>query len=193
MIRCNKRITSGTMYARASRSNDKHYIIAVAVSFSSKILFSLINQLLTIRYYYIKKKKKRKIKNSHSPRLVLSGLPLFYIHFLNIPSLAGKFTSLENRRNRDSYRGGLKFLLVLFGGRRCCCCLIVEMPLSRYQLRNEYGLADPELYRAADKDDPEALLEGVAMAGLVGVLRQLGDLAELVSLHSLIFQRFGLV
>uniref|UniRef100_A0A2C9V9W2 Protein SCAR n=1 Tax=Manihot esculenta TaxID=3983 RepID=A0A2C9V9W2_MANES len=52
------------------------------------------------------------------------------------------------------------------------------MPLSRYQLRNEYGLADPELYRAADKDDPEALLEGVAMAGLVGVLRQLGDLAE---------------
>ncbi|XP_030538650.1 protein SCAR2 [Rhodamnia argentea] len=52
------------------------------------------------------------------------------------------------------------------------------MPLTRYQIRNEYGLADPELYRAADKDDPEALLEGVAMAGLVGVLRQLGDLAE---------------
>ncbi|KAF2308012.1 hypothetical protein GH714_034355 [Hevea brasiliensis] len=52
------------------------------------------------------------------------------------------------------------------------------MPLSRYQIRNEYGLADPELYGATDKDDPEALLEGVAMAGLVGVLRQLGDLAE---------------
>ncbi|KAF3448019.1 hypothetical protein FNV43_RR08727 [Rhamnella rubrinervis] len=52
------------------------------------------------------------------------------------------------------------------------------MPLTRYQIRNEYGLADPELYGAADKDDPEALLEGVAMAGLVGVLRQLGDLAE---------------
>ncbi|KAL5709821.1 hypothetical protein ACHQM5_020462 [Ranunculus cassubicifolius] len=52
------------------------------------------------------------------------------------------------------------------------------MPLRRYQIRNEYSLADPELYRAADKDDPEALLEGVAMAGLVGVLRQLGDLAE---------------
>ncbi|KAL7248651.1 hypothetical protein ACSBR2_003403 [Camellia fascicularis] len=52
------------------------------------------------------------------------------------------------------------------------------MPLPRYQIRNEYSLADPELYRAADKDDPEALLEGVAMAGLVGVLRQLGDLAE---------------
>ncbi|KAK4432235.1 protein SCAR2 [Sesamum alatum] len=52
------------------------------------------------------------------------------------------------------------------------------MPMSRYEIRNEYSLADPELYRAADKDDPEALLEGVAMAGLVGVLRQIGDLAE---------------
>ncbi|GAV80843.1 LOW QUALITY PROTEIN: hypothetical protein CFOL_v3_24303 [Cephalotus follicularis] len=52
------------------------------------------------------------------------------------------------------------------------------MPLARYQIRNEYSLADPELYRAADRDDPEAILEGVAMAGLVGVLRQLGDLAE---------------
>ncbi|KDP22809.1 hypothetical protein JCGZ_00396 [Jatropha curcas] len=52
------------------------------------------------------------------------------------------------------------------------------MPLARYQIRNEYSLADPELYKAADRDDPEALLEGVAMAGLVGVLRQLGDLAE---------------
>ncbi|XP_010509117.1 PREDICTED: protein SCAR2-like [Camelina sativa] len=52
------------------------------------------------------------------------------------------------------------------------------MPLTRYQSRNEYGLADPDLYQSADKDDPEALLEGVAMAGLVGILRQLGDLAE---------------
>ncbi|KAG1365656.1 hypothetical protein COCNU_12G006560 [Cocos nucifera] len=52
------------------------------------------------------------------------------------------------------------------------------MPMIRYQIRNEYGLADPELYGAAERDDPEALLEGVAMAGLVGVLRQLGDLAE---------------
>ncbi|ERM95585.1 protein SCAR2 isoform X1 [Amborella trichopoda] len=52
------------------------------------------------------------------------------------------------------------------------------MPLVRYQIRSEYGLADPEVYRGADKDDPEALLEGVAMAGLVGILRQLGDLAE---------------
>ena len=66
-----------------------------------------------------------------------------------------------------------------------------RMPLSRYQVRNEYSLADPELYRAADKDDPEALLEGVAMAGLVGVLRQLGDLAEWVFAHN--FARFMIV
>ena len=58
------------------------------------------------------------------------------------------------------------------------------MPLSRYQIRNEYGLGDQQLYKVADKDDAEALLEGVAMTGLVGLLRQLGDLAELVSLSS---------
>lgn len=52
------------------------------------------------------------------------------------------------------------------------------MPLSRYEIRSEYSLANPDLYRAADKDDPEGLLEGVAMAGLVGIIRQLGDLAE---------------
>ncbi|WOH10918.1 hypothetical protein DCAR_0830395 [Daucus carota subsp. sativus] len=52
------------------------------------------------------------------------------------------------------------------------------MPMSRYEIRNEYSLADPELFGAADKDDPEALLEAVSMAGLVGLLRQLGDLAE---------------
>ncbi|KAL8526550.1 hypothetical protein ACS0TY_015661 [Phlomoides rotata] len=52
------------------------------------------------------------------------------------------------------------------------------MPISRYEIRNEYSLADAEVYRVADKDDPEAVLEGVAMAGLVGLLRQLGDLAE---------------
>lgn len=51
--------------------------------------------------------------------------------------------------------------------------------MIRHQIRNEYGLADPEVYAApGEEDDPEALLEGVAMAGLVGVLRQLGDLAE---------------
>ncbi|EXB77884.1 hypothetical protein L484_009180 [Morus notabilis] len=56
--------------------------------------------------------------------------------------------------------------------------LLSSASLTRYRVRSEYGLADPELYRAADEDDPEALLEGVAMAGLVGVLCQLGNLAE---------------
>ncbi|KAK0608755.1 hypothetical protein LWI29_035444 [Acer saccharum] len=55
------------------------------------------------------------------------------------------------------------------------------MPLTRYQIRNEYILADPELYKAADRDDPEALVERVAMAGLVGVLLQLSDLVEFVA------------
>ncbi|XP_073143571.1 protein SCAR2-like isoform X2 [Henckelia pumila] len=52
------------------------------------------------------------------------------------------------------------------------------MPIARYEIRSEYSLADPQLYTAADKDDPEALLEGVAMSGFVGLLRQLGDLSE---------------
>ncbi|KAJ0691525.1 putative SCAR/WAVE family protein [Helianthus annuus] len=52
------------------------------------------------------------------------------------------------------------------------------MPFSRYQIRNEFSLGDPTLLKAGERDDPEALLKGVAMAGLVGVLRQLGDLAE---------------
>ncbi|CAK9200751.1 unnamed protein product [Sphagnum jensenii] len=65
------------------------------------------------------------------------------------------------------------------------------MPLIRYELRCEHGLANPELYRApaaaaagpaASDDDhsssSKALLEGVAVAGLVGIVRQLGDLAE---------------
>ena len=55
------------------------------------------------------------------------------------------------------------------------------MPLVRFEVRNEFGLGDPELYRASPKkDDPKAILDGVAVAGLVGILRQLGDLAELV-------------
>ncbi|MFS8014012.1 putative SCAR/WAVE family protein [Helianthus anomalus] len=57
------------------------------------------------------------------------------------------------------------------------------MPFSRYQIRKEFSLDDPTLLKAGGRDDPEALLEeGVAMAGLVGILRQLGDLAESVLL-----------
>ncbi|XP_044975398.1 SCAR-like protein 2 isoform X2 [Hordeum vulgare subsp. vulgare] len=65
------------------------------------------------------------------------------------------------------------------------------MPLVRFEVRNEVGLGDPGLYgaagagkrggagaAAAGEAEPKALLEGVAVAGLVGILRQLGDLAE---------------
>ncbi|XP_075091065.1 protein SCAR3 isoform X2 [Nicotiana tabacum] len=52
------------------------------------------------------------------------------------------------------------------------------MPLVRTAARNVYGLGTPELYRDADKEDPKVVLDGVAVAGLVGILRQLGDLAE---------------
>lgn len=54
------------------------------------------------------------------------------------------------------------------------------MPLVRYEVRCEHSLANPELYRTAGRDDSEGLLEGVAMAGLVGIVRQLGDMAEYV-------------
>jgi hypothetical protein len=76
------------------------------------------------------------------------------------------------------------------------------MPLVRYEVRCEHSLANPELFRAAggaaagsvdddddDVDDAKAaaadvssqgLLEGVAVAGLVGIVRQLGNLVEYV-------------
>ena len=54
------------------------------------------------------------------------------------------------------------------------------MPLVRLQVRNEFGLGQPELYRESNREDPKAVLDGVAVAGLVGILRQLGDLAEYV-------------
>ncbi|XP_078160287.1 uncharacterized protein LOC144555746 [Carex rostrata] len=52
------------------------------------------------------------------------------------------------------------------------------MTMYGYEIRNEYGLGAAELYKTVYQDDPEAILEGVAVAGLVGFLRQLGDLAE---------------
>ncbi|CAJ1809458.1 unnamed protein product [Sphenostylis stenocarpa] len=61
-----------------------------------------------------------------------------------------------------------------------------KMPLCRYHIRSVHALTNPELHRAADSDDSEALLEAVAMAGLVGFLRQLGDLAQSVHFLSLI-------
>ncbi|CAL0313076.1 unnamed protein product [Lupinus luteus] len=52
------------------------------------------------------------------------------------------------------------------------------MPISRYHIRNEFTLSDPELYRRPEYDVPESLLRGVSMAALVGFLRQLGDLSQ---------------
>ncbi|KAH8511730.1 hypothetical protein H0E87_009054 [Populus deltoides] len=53
------------------------------------------------------------------------------------------------------------------------------MPLVRFEVRNEYGLGQGELYKEANSEgDSKAVLDGVAVAGLVGILRQLGDLAE---------------
>lgn len=65
------------------------------------------------------------------------------------------------------------------------------MPLVRYEVRCEHSLANPELYRTAGRDDSEGLLEGVAMAGLVGIVRQLGDLAEYVSQFPLTINLFS--
>ncbi|PIN19578.1 hypothetical protein CDL12_07745 [Handroanthus impetiginosus] len=52
------------------------------------------------------------------------------------------------------------------------------MPLVRVEVRNEYGLGVPEMYRQASKEEPKEILDGVAVAGLVGILRQLGDLSN---------------
>ncbi|XP_022866322.1 protein SCAR3-like isoform X4 [Olea europaea var. sylvestris] len=52
------------------------------------------------------------------------------------------------------------------------------MPLVRVEVRNEYGLGALDMHENANNEDPKAVLDGVAVAGLVGILRQLGDLAE---------------
>ncbi|KAL0535005.1 hypothetical protein IC582_029315 [Cucumis melo] len=52
------------------------------------------------------------------------------------------------------------------------------MPLVRVQVKNEFGLGKSDLYVDSNNEDPKAVLDGVAVAGLVGILRQLGDLAE---------------
>ncbi|KNA15523.1 hypothetical protein SOVF_097440 [Spinacia oleracea] len=53
------------------------------------------------------------------------------------------------------------------------------MPLVRFAIKNEYGLGVGELYKdGVESEDPKAVLDGVAVAGLVGLLRQLGDLAQ---------------
>ncbi|CAH2078627.1 unnamed protein product [Thlaspi arvense] len=54
------------------------------------------------------------------------------------------------------------------------------MPLVRFKIRNELSLGGPEINRSAavEYEEPKAILGAVEVAGLVGILRQLGDLAE---------------
>ncbi|KAL1224792.1 Scar-like domain-containing protein WAVE 5 [Cardamine amara subsp. amara] len=54
------------------------------------------------------------------------------------------------------------------------------MPLVRFKIRNELSLGGPELNRSAavENEEPKAILGAVEVAGLIGILRQLGDLAE---------------
>ncbi|CAL9235476.1 unnamed protein product [Arabidopsis halleri] len=52
------------------------------------------------------------------------------------------------------------------------------MPLVRLQVRNVYGLGQPELHAKVHREDPKEILDGVAVSGLIGILRQLGDLTE---------------
>lgn len=50
------------------------------------------------------------------------------------------------------------------------------MLLPKFEARNEYRLSQPELYGKASREDPKAVLDGPAVASLIGILRQLGDL-----------------
>ncbi|KAK9714551.1 hypothetical protein RND81_06G102500 [Saponaria officinalis] len=62
------------------------------------------------------------------------------------------------------------------------------MPLGRCTVRNEYSLGAKELYKnGVEFEDPKVVLDGVAVAGLVGLLRQLGDLTQFAAeiFHSL--------
>lgn len=52
------------------------------------------------------------------------------------------------------------------------------MPIERHIIKNAYGLSDPKLYGVLVSNHSELLLDGVSMAGYVGVLRLLGDLAQ---------------
>uniref|UniRef100_A0A1J3JFX4 Protein SCAR n=1 Tax=Noccaea caerulescens TaxID=107243 RepID=A0A1J3JFX4_NOCCA len=52
------------------------------------------------------------------------------------------------------------------------------MPLVRLEVRNVYGLEKTELHSNVEREDTKAILDGVAVSGLVGILRQLGDLTE---------------
>lgn len=62
------------------------------------------------------------------------------------------------------------------------------MPLVRFEVRNELRLGQGEQCREANREeDPKAVLDAVAAAALVGILRQLGDLAEFVPFFFFLF------
>lgn len=64
-----------------------------------------------------------------------------------------------------------------------------RMPLVRFEVRNELRLGQGELCREANREeDPKAVLDAAAAAALVGILRQLGDLAEFVPFFFLFVQ-----
>ncbi|CAA7019070.1 unnamed protein product [Microthlaspi erraticum] len=52
------------------------------------------------------------------------------------------------------------------------------MPLVRHEVKNVYGLGKTELHKNVEREDTKSILDGVAVSGLVGILRQLGDLTE---------------
>ncbi|KAM0994484.1 hypothetical protein ACFX2A_010140 [Malus domestica] len=41
-------------------------------------------------------------------------------------------------------------------------------------VRNEYSLGQPQLYKEVNRKDPKAMLDGATVAGLIGILHQLG-------------------
>ncbi|KFK36316.1 hypothetical protein AALP_AA4G106600 [Arabis alpina] len=52
------------------------------------------------------------------------------------------------------------------------------MPLLRLEVKNVYGLGQTELHRNVDLEDSKSILDGVTVSGLLGILRQIGDLTE---------------
>ncbi|TQE02382.1 hypothetical protein C1H46_012021 [Malus baccata] len=58
---------------------------------------------------------------------------------------------------------------------------VLEPFLSKVQ--NEYSLGQPQLYKEVNREDPKAMLDGAAIAGLVGILRQLGESSETAAYH----------
>ncbi|MED6174249.1 hypothetical protein PIB30_067331 [Stylosanthes scabra] len=49
-----------------------------------------------------------------------------------------------------------------------------------------FSKTNKHITEEANREEPKAVLDGVAVAGLVGILRQLGDLAEIGEVHVLL-------